>query len=87
MIFEIVAPPDLRSIVNTADCLDDPASIAFGGAGLKEADFGFEVRDDFDLTLDEARTVVRPFARCPDLRAVVSGLDLSLLLATWPSFA
>ena len=62
MIVEIVAPPGLRSSVNTADCLDDPASIAFC-VELKETDFGFDFRDDLDLTLDEARTALKRLYR------------------------
>ena len=82
VIAPIVAPLGLRSIASTADCLDHPASIAFDGAGLKEADFGFDAgSDDFDVTLDEIRTGV---GRC-DLREVFSGLDLGLLVVIWPS--
>jgi hypothetical protein len=82
MIAPIVAPLGSRSIASTADCLDDPASIAFDGAGLNEADFGFNAgTDDFDATLEGTRTLVGRFAGCPDLRALFTGLDLSFLVA------
>lgn len=85
MIVAIVVPPGLRSSASTADCLDDLASIVVDGAGLKEADFGFNAgSDDFDVALDETLTVVGSFVGCPDLRAVFSRVDLSLLVAIWP---
>jgi hypothetical protein len=88
MIAPIVAPPGLRSIASTADCLDDPASVAFDGAGLNEADFDFNAgSDDFDVTLDETLTVVGRFAKCPRLCASFLGLDMGLLVAIDPSFA
>jgi hypothetical protein len=68
--------------------LDDPASVAFDGAGLNEADFDFNAgSDDFDVTLDETLTVVGRFAKCPRLCASFLGLDMGLLVAIDPSFA
>jgi hypothetical protein len=88
MIAEIVAPPGLRSIASTEACLDDPASIGFDAARLKAVGFCFSAgSDDFDVTLDEPRTVVGRVAGCLDLRGVFAGLDLSLPAAIWPSLA